>query len=79
MKDGSRDCALESLAERRCYHLVEIKPPGDDGGEEEVKPITINGAAIRTPDEDITWEIEQKELEANAPKATKGGAKGKKK
>jgi hypothetical protein len=58
---------------------VEIRTPEVDGGEEEVKPITINGAAIRTPDEDIQWEQEQKELEAAAPKGGKGGAKGKKK
>ena len=41
--------------------------------------IKINGAAIRTPDEDIKWEEEQKELEANAPKGGKAPAKGKKK
>ena len=58
LKDGSQDYATTILAERRCYNLVEIKTPADDGTEEEIKPITINGAAIRTPDEDITWEIE---------------------
>lgn len=56
LKDGSRESASSVLAERRCYVFVEIKPPGEDGGEEEIKPITINGAAIRTPDEDIIWE-----------------------
>jgi hypothetical protein len=56
LKDGSRDCATTLLAERRCYCFVEIKSPPEEGGEEEVKPITINGAAIRTPDEDIQWE-----------------------
>ena len=41
--------------------------------------ISINGAAIRTPAEDIKWEEEQKELEANAPKGGKAPPKGKKK
>ena len=63
----------------RCYNFVEIKPPAEEGGEEELKNISMNGAAIRTPDEDIKWEEEQKELEANAPKGGKGPAKGKKK
>ena len=40
--------------------------------------ITIDGAAIRTPEEDIIWKKEQEELEANAGKNAKG-AKGKKK
>jgi len=40
--------------------------------------IKINGAAIRTPEEDIKWEEEQKELEANPPKG-KAPPKGKKK
>ena len=55
------------------------KPPEDENAEEEPMPIKINGAAIRTPDEDITWEAEQKELEANAPKGGKAPPKGKKK
>jgi hypothetical protein len=79
LKDGSRESATTVLAERRCYSFVEIKQPVEDGGEEEIKTIVINGAAIRTPDEDITWEQEQKELEAAAPKGGKGAAKGKKK
>ena len=40
--------------------------------------IKINGAACRTPAEDIIWEEQQRELEANAPKG-KAPAKGKKK
>ena len=51
----------------------------DENGEDEPALVSINGAAIRTPDEDIKWEEEQKELEANAPKGGKGPAKGKKK
>lgn len=56
LKDGSREQAHTVLAERRCYVFVEIKAPQEEGGEEEIKPITINGAAIRTPDEDVIWE-----------------------
>jgi len=67
------------LAQRRAYVFVEIKPPAEEGGEEEPKPITCNGSAIRTPTEDIKWEEEQKELEANAPKGGKAPVKGKKK
>ena len=56
-----------------------MKKGDDDNAEEEPTAIKINGAAIRTPDEDITWEAEQKELEANAPKGGKAPPKGKKK
>ena len=66
------------MADRKCYQFVEIVL-NPESNEDEPKPITINGAAIRTPDEDIKWEEEQRELEANAPKGGKGGAKGKNK
>lgn len=80
MKPGSRDFANTILAERRCYIFVEMKKNEDDpNAEEEPKMISINGAAIRTPAEDIKWEEEQKELEANAPKGGKAPPKGKKK
>ena len=65
------------LGERKCYQFVEIKKNEDD--EEEPKFITVNGAACRTPAEDIKWEEEQREIEANAPKGGKAPAKGKKK
>lgn len=55
------------------------KNEDDPNAEEEPKMISINGAAIRTPAEDIKWEEEQKELEANAPKGGKAPPKGKKK
>ena len=66
------------LGERKAYVFGEIKEDGE-GGEEEFVPIKINGAACRTPAEDIKWEEEQKELEANAPKGGKAPPKGKKK
>jgi len=66
------------LPERRCFQFVEMKK-APEGDEEEPSMIKINGAACRTPAEDIKWEEEQKELEANAPKGGKAPAKGKKK
>lgn len=77
LKDGSREYANSVLGERRCYQFVELLN-AEDGGEEVVKPIQINGAAIRTPAEDITWAEEQKELEAQQAKK-KPDPKGKKK
>lgn len=65
------------LGERKCYKFCEIKK--NEAEEEEPSMISINGAACRTPAEDIKWEEEQKELEANAPKGGKAPAKGKKK
>jgi hypothetical protein len=68
------------LGERRAFNFIElVKNPEDDNAEEEQILIKINGAAIRTPQEDITWEEEQRELEANAPKGGKPPVKGKKK
>ena len=66
------------LGERRCFQFVEMKKSAE-GDEEEPSMVKINGAACRTPAEDIKWEEEQKELEANAPKGGKAPAKGKKK
>jgi len=79
LKEGSKDYGNDTLAERRCYVFVEIKPPKEGEDEEQAVMVSINGAAIRTPDEDIVWEAEQKELEANAPKDKGKPAKGKKK
>ena len=56
LKAGSQEYANTILAERRAYTLVEMKPPVEEGGEEEPKQIQFNGAAVRTPAEDIVWE-----------------------
>ena len=49
---------------------------GSANEEEVVKPVEIDGRCMRTPQEDLTWEEEQKELETvNAKKAPKGGKK----
>ena len=80
LKAGSRDPASGLLAQRRCYQFVElVENKENPAGEEELKPIVINGAAIRTPDEDIKWEEEQKELEAQAAKGGKKAPPPKKK
>jgi hypothetical protein len=55
LKAGCRERAT-CLGEKKAYQFVEIKPPAEEGGEDEIKNITINGAAIRTPTEDIEWE-----------------------
>ena len=57
------------LRERKAYVLVKIRKGDHD--EEIVENVVIDGACIRTPEEDIKWEEEQKELEAQANK--KGG------
>lgn len=38
-----------------------------------VENVVVDGACIRTPEEDITWAAKQLELEAEAAKGTKGG------
>ena len=78
MKNSLDEFATELLRERKCYVLGQVKKNEQD--EEVVEPITIDGACMRTPDEDIKWAEEQAELEAQAAKGGKGKppAKGKK-
>lgn len=40
----------------------------NDNDEEVLENIVVDGACIRTPDEDIVWAERQKELEAEAAK-----------
>ena len=78
MKNSLDEFATELLRERKAYVLGEVKKNEND--EEVVEPITIDGACMRTPDEDIKWAEEQAELEAQAAKGGKGkAAPGKKK
>lgn len=80
LKDGSREFANTVLGEKRTYIFVEMKKnPDDEAAEEEPVQISINGKACRTPDEDIKWDEEQANLEANAPTKGKAAPKGKKK
>lgn len=79
LKAGSREFANTTLGEKRAYVFVELKKnPDDETAEEEPVKISINGKACRTPDEDIKWEEEQANIEANAPKGGKAAPKKKK-
>ena len=69
MKGSGEQYANTLLRERKAYVLVKVEKGPND--EELVNNIVIDGACIRTPEEDIKWEEEQKELEAMANK--KGG------
>ena len=72
MKGSADQYANSLLRERKAYVLSKI---GKSAGDEElIENIVIDGACIRTPEEDIKWEEEQKELEAQA--ANKKGGKG---
>ena len=74
LKEGSREYANTVLGERKAYVFGEIKDD-PDGGDEEFVLIKINGAACRTPDEDIKWEEEESAREAAAPKGGKAAPK----
>ncbi len=62
------------LRERKAYVFAQIKRGGAHGeGDEIVEHVVVDGACIRTPEEDITWAAKQLELEADAAKGAKGG------
>jgi len=61
------------LRDRKAYVLAKITKH-ETTEEDVLENIVVDGACIRTPDEDIVWAEKQKELEAEA---AKGGAKGK--
>ena len=69
MKNSADQYANTLLRERKAYVLVKLAKGQND--EEVVEPVIIDGACIRTPEEDVKWEEEQREIEANANK--KGG------
>jgi hypothetical protein len=72
MKASADQYAIGLLRERKAYVLSKISKVGD---EEVIDNIVIDGACIRTPEEDIKWEEEQKEVEAQAANK-KGGKPG---
>lgn len=75
---NSKDAnASTLLCERKCYVLHQVKK--SETQEDVVEKIVIDGACIRTPEEDIKWAVEQAELEALAAKNTKGRPGAKKK
>ena len=63
--------ANELLSDRKAYVLIKLKKGENEGDPDIEEKIVIDGACIRTPEEDSRWEEEQKESEANAGK--KGG------
>jgi len=70
MKASADQYASGLLRERKAYVLAKISK--GTGDEEQIDNIVIDGACIRTPEEDIKWEVEQKERDAQAANA-KGG------
>lgn len=84
-RDGARkhlhqsgeDLASNLLRDRKAYVLTRVVK--NEQEEEVVENIVVDGACIRTPDEDIVWAERQKELEAEALKGNKGKAPPKKK
>ena len=77
LKGSGDQYAMGLLRERKAFVLVKIGKGASD--EEVVENIAIDGACIRTPEEDIKWEEEQKELEALAAKNKGKGPPQKKK
>jgi len=69
--------AQDLLRDRKAYVLAKVIKNKQD--EEELENIVVDGACIRTPEEDIVWAEKQKELEAEAAKGAKGKAPPKKK
>jgi hypothetical protein len=58
--------ASNLLRDRKAYVLARVYK--NDNDEEVLENIVVDGACIRTPDEDIVWAERQKELEAEAAK-----------
>jgi len=58
--------ASNLLRDRKAYVLARVYK--NDNDEEVLENIVVDGACIRTPDEDIVWAEKQKELEAEAAK-----------
>ena len=80
MKASADQYATGLLRERKAYVLSKISKGGAAGDEEVIDNIVIDGACIRTPEEDLKWEEDQKEQEAKAANAKGGkGAPPKKK
>lgn len=77
MRNALGDRADEMFGAKKAYVLVKIRK--DEKDEEVVEDVVIDGACIRTPEEDITWAVEQEELAALAAKGGKGKPAGKKK
>ena len=77
MRGGLDLSATEKLVERKAYVLCKVLRNEQD--EEYTENIVVDGACMRTPEEDIKWNEEQAELEAAAAKGGKKAPPGKKK
>jgi len=77
LRNALDDRADNILTTKKCYVLCKVVK--NEADEEEPQDIVIDGACIRTPDEDIKWEVEQEELKAAAAKGGKGKPPPKKK
>lgn len=77
MKASADQMATTLLGERKAYVLTEVRKGEDQ--EEYTENIVIDGACMRTPEEDLTWADEQAEMEAQAAKGGKGKPPAKKK
>ncbi len=78
MANSMEEQACNVLRERKAYVFAQVVK-AQEAEEDEVKPIEIDGACIRTPEEDVVWAERQKELEAEAAKGAKGKPGAKKK
>jgi len=63
--------ATEFLTEKMFYSLSKVIPPKEEGEEETVDPITIDGALLRTLEEDVKAAQEAEEEAANPTKKKK--------
>ncbi len=64
------ETASTLLRDRKAYILAKVTKH-ETTEEEILENIVVDGACIRTPDEDIVWAEKQKELEAEAAKGGK--------
>jgi hypothetical protein len=71
MRNSLQKYGNEMLRERKAYVLCHIKKGPSD--EDLVENIVIDGYCMRTPEEDVKWEQEQKEKEELAAKGAKKG------
>lgn len=77
MRNALGDRAEEMFGAKKAYVLIKIRK--DEKDDEICEEVVIDGACIRTPEEDIKWAVEQEELAALAAKGGKGKPAPKKK
>lgn len=70
MNQSADEIAQTILKDKKAYILAKVTQHGND---ELLENIVIDGACIRTPEEDIIWAEQQKLLAEEAAKGAKGG------